>query len=125
MKSPRHSGPFAFSRLALTILVASFTMASAAQTKTPVIKLVKPQISETWTADLPASEKETMKNAPPNFYHLGVANVGGNPNIQRINVDFAQSATITKITSSPEFKVTDESSCAVGRHYQEGSSCSL
>jgi hypothetical protein len=118
-------GQAPFNCVALTIFVASLTIATFAQTKTPVIKVVKPQISETWTANLPASEKEVMKSAPANFYHLGLATVGGNPNVQRINLEFAQSATITKITSTADFKVTNESSCALGRHYQEGSSCSL
>jgi len=112
-------------------LVGAFLLACLAcansygQAQSPVVTIVKPEVSEMWTANLPVSEKELLAKVPANFHYFGASTVGGISNVQRFTVEFAAAATFTKITAPPDFKLEPESSCAEGGFYHAQSSCAL
>ena len=110
----------------LACMAAWLTVASIqAQTKAPAVTFVQPETSQRWTANLPDNEKYLLSIAPPNFYHFGAANIGEITNVERFTLKFAETTKLTKIASSPDFKLEPESSCAEGRTYTADTSCVL
>ncbi|ABF42600.1 hypothetical protein Acid345_3599 [Candidatus Koribacter versatilis Ellin345] len=101
------------------------SMSAFAQTKPSAVTITKPATSATMLSELPASEKAILAQAPENFYEFGAAKLGEVTGPQRFTVQFAQTATITKITSSADFKVESDSTCGEGRTYSAGTDCIL
>jgi Bacterial Ig-like domain (group 3) len=96
-----------------------------AQSAKRVITLVKPEASELRLENLPKSEKNLISKMPANFLHLGAVKTGEVSDAHRITLKFDAETQITKITSTPDFKIEPTSSCLAGNYYHAKGICDL
>jgi Abnormal spindle-like microcephaly-assoc'd, ASPM-SPD-2-Hydin len=66
-----------------------------------------------------------LPEAPANFRRLGEAHVGESADIHTLTFRFAETAKLTGIKSTRDFKIERGGSCEAGNTYQKGSACTL
>jgi hypothetical protein len=97
---------------------------SLAQPSKPVITLDPPE-GRIFMNETLAPGEASFAGAPPNFRSFESAQVGEIANLQRLTLHFAETAKLTKITASKDFRVEQGSSCVEGNVYEANGSCML
>ena len=103
----------------------SFALTATSPSARTVISLEKQATGDALAGDLPESAKTLAARAPENFHFFRTANIGELGNIERLSLRFASEAKLNKITSTPDFKIEQGSSCVEGNVYSQGNSCTL
>jgi hypothetical protein len=70
-------------------------------------------------------EQKMLASMPANFHFFGVAGNGKVAEPQALTLHFATPTQITKISSSPDFKVVPGGTCEPDRLYKMSESCNL
>lgn len=111
---------------AVPAMLACFASAAGvAQTANPVITLEKQEVSAMRMEGLPESERATAAKLPAGFYEFGAARVDETADVQTLHLRFSAKVQLTRITSTPDFKIEPGGSCVEGDFYEAESSCGL
>jgi hypothetical protein len=110
---------------ALLLAIGSLTASTAGECASAAINLVPQKLSTIQTEGMPASQVQMLAKMPPNFYHFGVAHAGQLTKPQALTLRFTTDATITRISTTRDFKLVPGGSCEVGRHYRTAGVCRL
>ena len=109
------------------VAVLSFLMVGSVfgQSPKPAIRLVKQDVSGARLQVLPEQERALVAKMPDNFYHFGSVTGAEAASPQWLTLEFSVATQITRISSTPDFKVLQGGTCEAGRYYQAESSCQL
>jgi hypothetical protein len=108
-------------------LVFACSLASprmTAQSAPPAITLEPPAGLELQAHALDA-QGNRLPEAPSNFRRLGEAQVGESADVHTLTFRFAETAKVTEIKTTRDFKIERGGSCEAGNTYQKGSTCTL
>jgi sugar lactone lactonase YvrE len=105
---------------------------SYGQTIEPAKTAVRPSIffdkqvtSEIRTEALPETERNLIAKMPANFYHFGAATASETADAETLTVRFQNSTKLTRIVSTPDFRLEPGGSCVEGNVYESKSSCTV
>jgi hypothetical protein len=108
-------------------LVFACSLASplmTAQSAQPAITLEPPAGLELQAHTLDAKGTR-LPEAPENFRRLGEARVGEAADVHTLTFRFAETAKLTEIKTTRDFKIEKGGSCEAGNTYKKGSTCTL
>jgi hypothetical protein len=108
----------------VSIAVGCMTAYGHTQSATAQIRL-EPQAVSQIMDGVSAREQKMLASMPANFHFFGAAGNGTVSEPQSLTLHFATTTQITKISSTPDFKVVPGGTCEPDRFYVESESCNL
>ena len=91
----------------------------------PAIFFENQVTSEIRIEALPETERNLIAKMPPNIHHFGAITVGEAADAETLTVHIQSSTRLTRIASTPDFKVEPGGSCVEGNVYEAKSSCTV
>jgi len=114
--------------MAVLFAAFSFVVASSAhgQTVKSLISVVQSEESSAARLQmLPDREQNLMARMPANSYHFGKVSAGDFVSPQNLTLQFSIATRVTKISSTPDFKIMPGGTCLEGEFYMAGGHCEL
>jgi len=111
--------------LAACMVAGSFVASGAGQCATAPIRLLPQQLSQIHTKGMPSGQRDLLARMPPDFHHFGVASAGKPAEPEALTLELAANTTITKISTTPDFRVLADGTCRAGRPHTSASTCQL
>ncbi|MFZ0817608.1 MAG: Ig-like domain repeat protein [Candidatus Sulfotelmatobacter sp.] len=101
------------------------TASGHTQSVTAQIRLEPQAASQIQMDGMSEREQKMLASMPANFHFFGVAGNGKVTEPQALTLHFATTTQITKISSTPDFKVVSGGTCVSDRLYLQSESCNL
>jgi hypothetical protein len=113
--------------LVLGCLASSLSLAEVPKAQKQIIHLEPAPDSELRALDAQqvVRGEATFANPPANFRQFESAHVGDSTNTKTLTLRFSGSTKLTHLTSTPDFKIEQGSSCVEGDVYESGHTCTL
>lgn len=105
--------------------VGCMTAPGHGQSVTAQIRLEPQVVSQIPMDGIPEREQKMLASMPANFHYFGAAGNGKVAEPQALTLHFSTATQITKISSTPDFKVVSGGTCESDRLYKMSESCNL